>query len=388
MGDYLQVRGVGEAYVPSAWEHLVEGDVAARQHALKGPRPSNALLKELRLGRCAVVCGAWVHIDGLLDELARRRASLAPQKGGAPRRGEHRRHQPKADPLDRVLVLAEADGALLTEPPLEVPHLIELMGEPRLVVRDSFPAAPAAGGALLAVPATAIRSLLAALEESYPISTLGIDLLAPNTVLQPRLQEVYDLVDERLQELALSLGECLRCLDMGCGSGALTLTVARALSSKASVVWATDALPEALATTRLNVARCEEMGIVPPGLVRIGGGGDLYEPLGDQRFELITFNPPWARRQPRTRLEIARFDPGQRTLERFLADTPAHLEPSGRLLLVYADNAGPGAIENLERMAREAGFEVSDKRSRRIRVARRWEHLYLYDLVLQSSASG
>ena len=62
---------------------------------------------------------------------------------------------------------------------------------------------------------------------------------------------------------------------------------------------------------------------------------------GDQRFDLITFNPPWARRQPHTRLEIARFDPGQRILERFLAETPAHLASGGRLLLLYADNAGP-----------------------------------------------
>jgi methylase of polypeptide subunit release factors len=158
------------------------------------------------------------------------------------------------------------------------------------------------------------------------------------------------------------------------------LTVAHALSARAEFIWATDALPEALATTRLNVARCEEAGIVPKGLVRITDGGDLYEPLDAECFDLVTFNPPWARRQPRTRLEIARFDPGQRTLERFLIQTPAHLTPGGHLLLVYADNAGPSAIENLERIADKAGFKIADRRSQRIRVARRWEHLYLYDL--------
>ena len=78
MGDFLQVRGGGEAYLPSAWENLADDDVAARQHVLDGPRPSNALLKELRLGRCAVVSGAWESIDRLLDELGRRSASLGP----------------------------------------------------------------------------------------------------------------------------------------------------------------------------------------------------------------------------------------------------------------------------------------------------------------------
>ena len=107
--------------------------------------------------------------------------------------------------------------------------------------------------------------LLSALEERYPIAALGVDLLAPNSVLQPRLQEVYALVDERLRELSPALGDGLRCLDMGCGSGALTLTVARALSAKAAAIWATDLLPEALATTRPQRGALRRGGHRSPG---------------------------------------------------------------------------------------------------------------------------
>jgi methylase of polypeptide subunit release factors len=254
---------------------------------------------------------------------------------------------------------------------MTIPHLIEFLGDYRSANED-LP---------LLVPALAIQELQTALAETYPVQALDTDLIAPKTVLQPRQQEIYDLLRERLLMLRETLPSGVACLDVGCGSGALALVTAQLLAGQGAHVWATDKLPEALATTRLNVAKLAEEGLINAQDVTVTEGGDLYEPVADMRFGLVTFNPPWARRAPRTRLEIARFDPGQRLLRRFLAETPAHLAADGHLLLFYADNAGPEAITTLEEEADAAGLRTVERLSVRIRVSSGWEHIYLYDMV-------
>lgn len=375
MGAIVEITDQGLAYLPTAWEEALGEGLVKRFPAGKG-RFFNAILKELRLGGIALVSGSWEEIVELIQALdARKDELLVPlERQGHGHKGKQFWEQARRAALERVVIMASPEGVLDTMPPMAIPHLLEFLGEVR----------QASGGLPLLIPALAAQSLLASLEERYVVWALDAELYAPQSVLQPRQQEVYDLMRERLLALRDEMPPQPVALDMGCGCGALALLLAQVLADHVPTVWATDILPEALATTRLNVAKLSEEGKVPPGAIHVSDGGDLFQPVAGQRFDLIAFNPPWANALPRTRLEVARFDYQQSTVRRFLESAPAYLKEHGHLLLFYADSAGPKAVETLQTHAAATGWCLIETISRRIRVAKRWEHIYLYDMILAS----
>lgn len=373
MGKIIEIRDLGEVYLPTLWEEAIQEDESPKRFAADPKNSLNALLKHLRLGGAALLSGSWADAARLLATVDKRKQELLGYSGERKverERGKKYWEEVYERLLARLLLTASPEGVLDTDPPLNVPHLLEFMGDYQ---RES-------GGRPLLIPVVGVQKVLASLDTLYPVAGLEEPLLAPESILQPRQQEVYELLNEALEALAPQLPAQLAALDMGCGSGALTLLLARALAERGAQVWASDILPEALATTKLNAARFVGLGQIAEGAIHVSEGGDLYEPLGEQRFDLITFNPPWANAPARTRLEGARYDLGQRTIRRFLEQTPAHLGEQGHLLLFYADNAGDQAIETLQSLIARARLRVVQTTYRRIRVTRKWENIYLYDL--------
>lgn len=372
MGKIIEVAGRGEFYLPTAWQDAVDDGETPKVFA--AGVSLNALLKHLRLERAALIEGAWHEIRQLLTTVEARKKELL-RYVEQPRVAERARDywaEAYRRVLARLLVTATPGGTLDTAPPVEVPYLLEFLGEQR----------HANQGLPLIVPVLAVRQLQEALTPQYPVFGLDHPLVAPDAVLQPRQQDVYELMQEALLALAPVTPAQIEALDMGCGSGVLALLIAATWREKELAVWATDILPEALATTRLNVDRLVARGEITAGIVHVTGGGDLYAPVGDQRFDLVTFNPPWANAPARTRLEVARYDWQQRTVLRFLTETPAHLKPGGHLFLFYSDNAGERVVTALHTHASDAGLRLQRTWSRRIRVARKWEHIYLYDFTV------
>ncbi len=372
MGKIVEIAGRGQFYLPTAWQDAVDEGEAPKMFVAGGS--PNALLKHLRLEHAALITGSWQDMRRLLTTVEARKKELLGYVG-QPRVARERARDYWAETyrqaLARLLVTATPSGTLDTAPPVEVPYLLEFLGDQR----------HANQGLPLIVPILAVRHLQEMLGPKYPVFGLDHPLVAPDAVLQPRQQDVYELMQEALLALAPAMPAQIEALDMGCGSGALALLIAATWREKELAVWATDILPEALATTRLNVDRLVARGEITAGVVRVTDGGDLYAPVGDQRFDLVTFNPPWTNAPARTRLEVARYDWQQRTVLRFLAETPAHLKPDGHLLLFYSDNAGERVVASLHTHASDAGLHLQHSWSRRIRVARKWEYIYLYDFI-------
>ena len=171
-------------------------------------------------------------------------------------------------------------------------------------------------------------------------------------------------------------------LEVGCGSGCLTLLAAQELSELEVKIRASDLLPEAVATTRYNVSHCSNHA----GLIQLLPPGDLLEavPAG-HRFNLIIFNAPWVVSRARNRAELAIHDEGQRIVASgSLTSVPQYLKPDGRILLGYADASGPKAIQNLEKIISKAGFGVESQQSKRVathRAKRKWEHIMVFTLL-------
>jgi HemK-related putative methylase len=132
-------------------------------------------------------------------------------------------------------------------------------------------------------------------------------------------------------------------LDMGTGSGAVAVAAAR-LGAR---VMAVDINPHAVRCARINALlnRVEDHMDVRHG--------DLFAPVGERRFDLVLFNPPYFRGVPKN--EMDRAWRATDVVERFAAGLPAHLAPGGRaLVLLSTDGDAPAFLRAFE----TAGLDV------------------------------
>ena len=221
------------------------------------------------------------------------------------------------------------------------------------------------------------EALLAARAAGQPVAYLTgsqgfwtLDLAVGPAVLVPRPET------ERLVELALERlpdGEALHVADLGTGSGAIALALAKE-RPHARVV-ATDASADALATARANAAR--------NGLGNVAfRQGDWLAPLAGEVFDLIASNPPYiADADPHLAQGDLRFEPamalscgvdGLDAIRRIVRDASAHLRRGGWLLLEHGWEQGPAVralLEGAGFVAVETARDLEDRD--RISVGRR-----------------
>jgi release factor glutamine methyltransferase len=113
-------------------------------------------------------------------------------------------------------------------------------------------------------------------------------------------------------------------LDMGTGSGIAAIAVAR----RGARVVAVDISAEAVRCARINVLLNRVDDRVE---VRCG---DLFQPVGGERFDLILFNPPFYAGPAQEVWEHAWRSDG--ALDRFARDLPGYLTPTGRAILIVS----------------------------------------------------
>ncbi len=157
-------------------------------------------------------------------------------------------------------------------------------------------------------------------------------------VFNPALFEASTFLARTLN--SITLAPETRVLDLGTGSGLNAIVAAQ----RTRCVTASDINPEAVRCARINaLLNCVEARIEI-------FEGDLFAPLGERRFDVIAFNPPFFRGQPADRLDQAwrSID----VLERFAAEVHAHLTLNGCALVVFSSMADEAALLR--------AFEVND----------------------------
>ena len=114
-----------------------------------------------------------------------------------------------------------------------------------------------------------------------------------------------------------------RALDLGCGAGTLALL----LAADADFVLGTDINERAVQMSRLNAA----LNAIDNVEFRTG---DTFEPVENQRFDLIVSQPPY---YPHTGTDLQTYlhggPQGDEIARRMSAEMPIHLTPTGRGLL-------------------------------------------------------
>jgi release factor glutamine methyltransferase len=159
-----------------------------------------------------------------------------------------------------------------------------------------------------------------------------VRLVIPPGVFRP-ISDTWLLADALDRE---RLAPGARVLDLCSGSGALAIRTALGGDGRRAVT-AVDVSRRAVLAIRLNAA----LNSVRVRALR----GDLFGPLGDERFDAIVANPPYvpAPSEP-PRHGLARAWEGGRDgralLSRICAEAPAHLRPGGVLLVVHSSLLG------------------------------------------------
>lgn len=169
----------------------------------------------------------------------------------------------------------------------------------------------------------------------------GLPVLVLPQVFNPKLFWSGDFLARSLDERLVPRGS--EVLDLGTGTGAGALAAAR----WAGRVVAVDVNAAAQRCARINVLlnRLEDRVEVR--------GGDLFEPVRDERFDVVLFNPPYYPGVPRDPLDGA-FRAAD-VPRRFALELAAHLRPGGHALVLLSSTGNEG--EYLTAL-RAAGFSA------------------------------
>lgn len=174
---------------------------------------------------------------------------------------------------------------------------------------------------------------------------MGLTFRLNKSTLIPE-QDTEVLVETALEELKRrGPGEApLRILDLCTGSGCILLSLLHELRNAGGL--GTDLSEEALEAARENAVR---LGLQERAVFR---QGDLWEPVGDERFDLIVSNPPYVPTEVIPTLEpevrcgepYAALDGGEDGLvfyRRIMEEAAGHLKPSGIIIVESGFDEAP-----------------------------------------------
>jgi methylase of polypeptide subunit release factors len=200
------------------------------------------------------------------------------------------------------------------------------------------------------------ENLLARLEvhwSSYENRTIETEIAGLTFVVLPEVFSPDAPVTHAMVN-AIEVPAGTRVLDMGCGSGVFGIV---ALHRGAGHCVFADVNPAAVANTRHNV---ERFGLTDRAEVF---ESNVFAALGDRRFDLIFFNPPFVYTaapvdsstlgeesnlfRPGRPPPSTFFDQGYQILERFFSAARDHLTPGGEIQLAFANLGNGGALATI-----------------------------------------
>jgi release factor glutamine methyltransferase len=188
----------------------------------------------------------------------------------------------------------------------------------------------------------------------------SLDLFVDRRVLIPR-PETESVVERALAVIDVQAArrrpDPVTVVDLGTGSGAIALSVA--FERPATVVWATDRSPDALAVARANLA-----GIGRAATRVHLAEGSWFQALPQElrgTIDLVISNPPYVAATDELPPEVVEHEPvealipgptGYEALDHLVDEAPTWLRADGTLILEMA----PTQTHTIEERARARGF--------------------------------
>jgi release factor glutamine methyltransferase len=124
-----------------------------------------------------------------------------------------------------------------------------------------------------------------------------------------------------------------KVLEIGPGSGILSVACAQ----RGAEVVAVDIDPLAVKATRRAAMDAQVTVVVVEG--------DLFEPVSDERFNLIVCNPPYLPDEPKDPDVALDGGPeGWEFIDRLLSQAKEHLSDNGKVLLLFSSHSMPDKV--------------------------------------------
>lgn len=161
----------------------------------------------------------------------------------------------------------------------------------------------------------------------------GLTLKVPKGVFHPGLFFSTGFLAKELLKLELKDKEFI---EVGCGSGLLSLIAARA----GAAVTAIDINPDAVKATATN-ARTNNLALQAIE-------SNLFDNIGNKKFDIVAINPPYFKKHPIS-AEAAAWNAGTgyEYFEKLFAGMHNHLNPGSRVLMVTSEDVDIDLINQI-----------------------------------------
>ncbi|MFX1597683.1 MAG: HemK2/MTQ2 family protein methyltransferase [Promethearchaeota archaeon] len=164
--------------------------------------------------------------------------------------------------------------------------------------------------------------------------------------VHPRVFLPHYTLTSRFLAMNLRISKSARVLDLGTGIGIQAIFAAE----KAKRIIATDINPYAVKCARINVNLNNLEHKIE---IR---KGDMFEPVKNEKFDVILFNPPYITRRPKSMLERAWFcGENNELIGKFISNAKGYLKNHGYVQILYSTL---GDLTFLLRKFDEEGYKV------------------------------
>ena len=338
-----------DIFVPGLFKEFINEESGFVFVDLNDTSSFNRIIKYLRSKKHIIIQNSdekrtadlYEYICKRTDDIVlhRDRLKVMNKKFSGNRKREYERS--RSEILNRILITAKNNSITSFTVKSNFPYLVSFCGENiSSYISDTE----------FLLPFKFFSALKNCLKEGISLSTPKTKIFSGPNVLMPRSQETIELFRQAISDINLRSG--LKILDMGCGSGVLTI-LAGSLFERSELHFS-DILPESIASTLYNIHNLGE-DFLEKNKYIYRESADLFEHI-DEKFDLIMFNPPWVNAPARNRSELALNDKDMKTLERFLMQARHHISPDGKIILAFSDNSGDKAVEKFISLLAKYGF--------------------------------
>lgn len=180
--------------------------------------------------------------------------------------------------------------------------------------------------------------------KSVPSDGRTIQYLGKEFLVYPNTFWPFADSQPLVRSMRVARGESV--LDVGTGSGVIAVF---ACYRGAAKVTAVDINPAAIKSARHN-ARLHGFD-----KIMTVKRSNLFEKLDGEQFDVITANLPFRNKAAHDVVARSQWDTDFQTNTRFFQEAARHLKPGGR---IYFAQANFGAVEEVRKLAKAAGFRV------------------------------
>jgi release factor glutamine methyltransferase len=187
------------------------------------------------------------------------------------------------------------------------------------------------------------------LEERHSGTPFEVECCGMKITVNPGVYQTSGDSDLMAESVEITNGQTF--LEIGCGTGVVSIAVARRARSGVGI----DINDKAVENSKQNA---KAQGVENVEFLR----SNVFENV-DGKFDVIICNPPYTKHEVRDSIDRMFWDPEDEMKRKFFKEVSAHLKSDGRIYFGWADFADID-VDLPFKLAEENGYELVNKFSK------------------------